>query len=114
MAIGIKLIHDCRMEGKYDMKKSQWLWSIVLIALLVLPLLLVMFHHNTIQNNPKPPQQSQNDPQKKSNPQQQTKNNPKTNTDKKRSSNTFVWGVDSANKVDQPFLQCVKKNTGNQ
>ncbi|MFD0826917.1 glycoside hydrolase domain-containing protein [Neobacillus sp. M.A.Huq-85] len=97
------------------MKTRKWFWTIVLSAILVLPLVLVMFHGNGTKKQSNPPEvqtvmgdnstknpgkphpnsQSQSKPEKKPAPKHKT-----------------LWGVDSATKVDKAFLKCVKKHYG--
>ncbi|ULT56623.1 DUF1906 domain-containing protein [Neobacillus drentensis] len=118
------------------MKRPQWISSIVLTAILVLPLLLVFFHHNTTPvpvNSPKVAQdvpatkvvKPQKDPGKQGKPakdgtkQGQQPPNDTTSKDNQAQDKpaqeqkpTIVWGVDTASRVDQAFLQCVKDNYG--
>lgn len=118
------------------MKKPQWISSIVLTAILVLPLLLAFFHHNTTHvpvNSPKVAQEvpaaeavkPQKDPAEQGKPatdgtkqgqQPPNETTPKGNQAQEKPAQeqkpTIVWGVDTASRVDQAFLQCVKDNYG--
>ncbi|MEH7094920.1 glycoside hydrolase domain-containing protein [Neobacillus vireti] len=118
------------------MKKPQWISSIVVTAILVLPLLLVFFHHNPTQvpvNSPKVAQEvpaagvakPQKDQAEEGTPakdgmkqSQQPPNDtpPKGNQTQEKPAQeqkpAIVWGVDTASRVDQAFLQCVKDNYG--
>ncbi|WP_180960252.1 glycoside hydrolase domain-containing protein [Neobacillus cucumis] len=103
------------------MKKRQWIWSVVLIAILVIPILLVFFNHNTPQvklQSPKAVQDAAATPQsEKPANHSTTKGNQaqeKPLKEEKPAQNkpAIVWGVDTASGVDQAFLQCVKKNYG--
>ncbi|MEH7418692.1 glycoside hydrolase domain-containing protein [Neobacillus drentensis] len=106
------------------MKKRQWVWSIVLTAILVLPLLLIFFNQKTTvqvyspkiaQDAPSPKNTSTQD--KTNQGQQQNKSNqaqkkPSQNKPAQKEKPAIVWGVDTASSVDQAFLQCVKDNYG--
>ncbi|MDR4949708.1 glycoside hydrolase domain-containing protein [Neobacillus cucumis] len=108
------------------MKSRQWVWSIVLCAILVFPLLLVFFHHNNTQvqhNSPKVAQEVSAKPVTNSSKNPPASEKPasegKPSTSEKSAANpstkekpTFIWGVDTASSVDQAFLQCVKNNYG--
>jgi hypothetical protein len=102
------------MEGRYDMNKRQWLWTIVLSAILVLPLLLTFFHQNTTHKTSKPPQQTQAPTQTAPQPQSQNEGNSngKPSDPNPPKPPQTVWGVDSASKVDQAFLKCVNDHFG--
>jgi hypothetical protein len=118
------------VEGINDMKKRQWISSIILTAVLVLPLLLVFFTHNTTHvqdHSPKVVQDvtatevvnSQKDPandgtKQGEQPQKETPTQQKPAQEKQAQEQkpTIVWGVDTASSVDQAFLQCVKDNYG--
>lgn len=124
------------MEGKDDMKKRQWVWSVFLTAILVLPLLLIFFNQKTTQVQLHSPQMVQDvsakqvvKSQEDSTKQEQQANNESKqgeqpsnkSTDKGNKAQekpaqekkpTIVWGVDTASNVDQAFLQCVKENYG--
>jgi hypothetical protein len=125
------------MEGIDVMKQRQWIWCIVLVAFLVLPLFLLFFNNNSLQVKPHSPQTVQNasskqvvkskevttnqrdssqdkanqgkPPQNKGNQAQENSTPEKPAQEQKP---TIVWGVDTASSVDQAFLQCVKKNYG--
>ena len=119
------------------MKKRQWIWSIVLVALLVLPLLLVFFHNNSPQVKLHSPKVVQDVSAKQAGKTQEVTTNQRDSSQEKANQGkpprnkgnqaqekpahekpaqeqkpTIVWGVDTASSVDQAFLQCVKKNYG--
>ncbi|MED4225294.1 glycoside hydrolase domain-containing protein [Neobacillus cucumis] len=110
------------------MNKRQWVWSIVLCAILVFPLLLVFFHHNNTQiqhDSPKIAQEVSAKPvtnsSKKPSTSEKLASEERPSTSGKPAANnkpatnekpTYVWGVDTASSVDQAFLQCVKNNYG--
>ena len=133
------------------MKKRHWFWNVVLgTVILVLPLLLVFFNQNPLQNNTNPPQSTQGNSAAQGEQSQETTANgenpppapadsatqgeqPQTDSgtqgeqppadsgtqgeqpqDKPAPEEkpTIVWGIDTASKIDQAFLQCVKDNYG--
>ncbi|WP_165976219.1 glycoside hydrolase domain-containing protein [Bacillus salipaludis] len=111
------------------MKTRKWFWTIVLSAILVLPLVLVMFHDNGAKKQSDPPKAQtvmrdhstknpgKPHPKSHSQPHSQPKPNPKSDHQPKPEKkpapkHKTLWGVDSATKVDKAFLKCVKKHYG--
>ncbi|WP_083402459.1 glycoside hydrolase domain-containing protein [Bacillus sp. MUM 116] len=107
------------------MKTRKWFWTIVLSAILVLPLLFVFFNQNGVQQHSDSPQtqptmgnhspESGKEPQKQPQSQPPSKKEPKQNPSSKtddKSKSKILWGADSATKVDKAFLKCVKENYG--
>ncbi|MBO0958812.1 DUF1906 domain-containing protein [Neobacillus sp. MM2021_6] len=120
------------------MKKRKWFWNVVLgTIILVLPLLLVFFNHQTPQNIVHSPQSTQENSTTHWEQSQETSANgenpppadtstqeepPQTDSGDQgeqpqekpapEEKPTIVWGIDTASKIDQAFLQCVKDNYG--
>jgi hypothetical protein len=107
------------------MKTGKLFWVILISAILVLPILLVSFHQNIIPTTTEPmkePQtvtesrkegdspdkQPQTQPQQpESKPEQEPEPAPPPQEQPQ-----ILWGVDTASKLDQAFLQCVVDNYG--
>ncbi|EKN69093.1 hypothetical protein BABA_11706 [Neobacillus bataviensis LMG 21833] len=111
-------------------------------VILVLPLLLVFFNSQPTQNATNPPQSIQNESTSQENQSQETsadlqdpppadsgnqgeqpQADPATQEEEEQpqaepqqpapeEKPTIVWGIDTASKIDQAFLQCVKDNYG--
>jgi hypothetical protein len=96
------------------MKTGKLFWVILLSALLVLPILLVFFHQNITPTTTEPMKEPQTvtdtgkegeTPDKQPKPQPQPARPPQEPPQ-------ILWGVDTASKLDQAFLQCVVDNYG--
>ena len=85
------------VEWRESMKTTRtWFWPIVLCAILVLPLILVLFHQNPTHKNPNPP----------------LTHSEKVKATAKKPKLQIYWGVDSTTKADQAFLKCIKNHYG--
>lgn len=100
------------------MKTRKLFWVILLSALLVLPILLVLFHQNNTPTTTEPKKETQTvtvtgkegeapdkQPQSPEQPQPQPAPPPEEPPQ-------ILWGVDTASPLDQAFLQCVVDNFG--
>ena len=101
------------------MKTYKWYWIITLSAILVLPLLLLFFHHQPVLKTSGTPQaiqasssnQSETPKDPGSSPKPTPKPAPKPTT-KPAPKPQIQWGIDTANLVDDAFYKCVIDNYG--
>lgn len=98
------------VEWSENMKTRKLISMIVLSAILVLPLILVIFNYHTAQKTTT----SLPEPQSvwEVNSGEAVKPKPEEKTAPPPEQPQFVWGVDSASKLDQAFFQCVVDNYG--
>jgi len=113
------------------MKTRQIVWVVLLSVLLVLPLVVLLFQQqskNVAVQNPEPvvevdSGQAEKDPKPKDPPSDQPTDppadkpadkpaDPPADKPEQQEPPEYVWGVDTANFVDQAFFQCVVDNYG--
>lgn len=96
-----------QLNGGENMKTGKLIWIIVLSAILVLPLLLLFFHYNGAERTTTPVSQPQAVSGVDANKVEKTEEQPAPPPPPE-----IVWGVDTASKLDQAFMQCVVDNYG--
>lgn len=89
------------------MKTSKLIWIIGLSAILVLPLLLLLFNQNGAERTTAPVSEPQSASGVDSNQVGKTEEQPAPQPPPE-----IVWGVDTASEIDQAFMQCVVDNYG--
>jgi hypothetical protein len=96
------------------MKTSKLFWGILLSVLLVLPILYVFFHQNSMLATTEPIKelQSVTDTGKEGQVPAQPQPQPQPEPTPPQEPPQLLWGVDTASKLDQAFLQCVIDNYG--
>lgn len=105
------------------MKTGKLIWVILISVILVLPILLVSFHQNIMPTTTEPKKEPQTvterskegespDKQPQTQPQQQEPEPEPQPAPPPQEQPHILWGVDTASKLDQAFLQCVVDNYG--
>jgi hypothetical protein len=96
------------------MKTGKLFWGILLSVLLVLPILYVFFHQNSMPATTEPIKEPQSvtDTGKEGQVPAQPQPQPQPEPTPPQEPPQLLWGVDTASKLDQAFLQCVIDNYG--
>jgi hypothetical protein len=98
------------MEVK--MKTGKLFWIIFLSTLLVIPILYVFFHQNSIPATTEPIKEPQTVTDTGKEGQVPAQTQPEPTPPPPQEPPQLLWGVDTASKLDQAFLQCVIDNYG--
>ncbi|OLS33985.1 glycoside hydrolase domain-containing protein [Bacillus sp. MRMR6] len=97
------------------MKTRKKVWIILLSAILVLPLMLIMFNSNGGKETTVPVQEAQTVPEADTDKVQelgQDSEQESSEEDAGQEQPEILWGLDTASPVDTAFIQCVAENYG--